>query len=85
MFVDEFGESDLFYFHSRNTWDSFSCTSEIPFKRIKDSVCLASVGRLFQALIDDDKKEFEYKVVRANIDCKLSELYKLYLEVFPAR
>ena len=51
----------------------------------RDSVCLASVGRLFQALIEDGKKEFEYEVVRANIVCKLSELRKLYLEAFPTR
>ena len=45
--------------------------------------CLASAGRLFNVLIEEGKKEFEYIAVRENIVCKLSEVLKLYLEAFP--
>ena len=48
-----------------------------------ESSCLTSAGKLFQAVIVEGKKEFEYRAVRENIPCKLSELRKLYLDVFP--
>ena len=34
-----------------------------------DAICLASVGRLFQALIEDGRKEFEYRAVHKYIVC----------------